>query len=172
MNEYYEYFGPTYQLDVLPSNMEDLNTPEYLEKMKAQVFENLRHTGFAPSVQMSEIPKMDHDDMEVDEDLDDANIRKPRELSRSGRTSQNRHTDAVGCPPQNVCSTPCVSTMPNSKSRMTRTMCRDRERGWLTRSGRGWMRRRVHRSRPVRQRQPLALLRTTKRSSKRQNRIL
>lgn len=78
MNEYYEYFGPTYQLDVLPSNMEDLNTPEYLEKVKMQVFENLRHTGFAPSVQMSAIPKMDHDEMEVDEDLDEPNVRKPR----------------------------------------------------------------------------------------------
>lgn len=51
MNEYYEYFGPTYKLDVPPSNMDDLNTREYLEKIKMQVFENLRHTGSAPSVQ-------------------------------------------------------------------------------------------------------------------------
>ena len=51
MNEYYEYFGPTYHLDVPQSNMDDLNTREYLEKVKAQVFENLRHTGSAPSVQ-------------------------------------------------------------------------------------------------------------------------
>lgn len=51
MNEYYEYFGPTYRLDVPQSNMDDLNTPEYLDKIKAQVFENLRHTGHAPSVQ-------------------------------------------------------------------------------------------------------------------------
>ena len=51
MNEYYEYFGPTYRLDVPQSNMDDLNTREYLEKIKAQVFENLRHTGHAPSVQ-------------------------------------------------------------------------------------------------------------------------
>jgi histone deacetylase 1/2 len=51
MNEYYEYFGPTYRLDVPQSNMDDLNTREYLEKIKAQVFENLRHTGSAPSVQ-------------------------------------------------------------------------------------------------------------------------
>lgn len=51
MNEYYEYFGPTYRLDVPQSNMDDLNTREYLEKIKAQVFENLRHTGIAPSVQ-------------------------------------------------------------------------------------------------------------------------
>lgn len=52
MNEYYEYFGPTYRLDVPQSNMEDLNTPEYLDKIKVQIFENLRHTIHAPSVQM------------------------------------------------------------------------------------------------------------------------
>lgn len=54
MNEYYEYFGPNYRLDVPQNNTEDLNTPEYLEKIKTQVFENLRHTGGggAPSVQM------------------------------------------------------------------------------------------------------------------------
>ena len=55
MNEYYEYFGPNYRLDVPQNNTEDLNTAEYLDKVKTQVFENLRHTGGgggAPSVQM------------------------------------------------------------------------------------------------------------------------
>ncbi|CBQ72606.1 Histone deacetylase [Sporisorium reilianum SRZ2] len=51
VNEYYEYFGPDYRLDVRPNNMEDLNTREYLDKIKIQVFENLRHTAHAPSVQ-------------------------------------------------------------------------------------------------------------------------
>jgi histone deacetylase 1/2 len=36
-NDYYEYFGPDYKLDVRSSNMENLNTPDYLEKIK-QVF--------------------------------------------------------------------------------------------------------------------------------------
>jgi histone deacetylase 1/2 len=51
MNEYFDYFGPTNKMDVLPSNMDDLNTPEYLEKVKVAVFENLRHIT-PPSVQM------------------------------------------------------------------------------------------------------------------------
>ncbi|CDR98950.1 hypothetical protein [Sporisorium scitamineum] len=51
VNEYYEYFGPDYRLDVRPNNMEDLNTRDYLEKIKIQVFENLRQTAHAPSVQ-------------------------------------------------------------------------------------------------------------------------
>lgn len=40
VNEYYEYFGPDYRLDVRPNNMEDLNTREYLEKIKIK-FSNL-----------------------------------------------------------------------------------------------------------------------------------
>ncbi|KAL7004949.1 histone deacetylase [Cystobasidiomycetes sp. EMM_F5] len=67
--------------------MEDLNTPEYLDKVKAQAFENLRHTGFAPSVQMQPIPKLDHDEMEVDEDLDDPEVRKPQRLLDSLRVN-------------------------------------------------------------------------------------
>lgn len=111
MNEYYEYFGPTYRLDVPQSNTDDLNTREYLEKVKAQVFENLRHTGSAPSVQLQRefraredsrggelmrfllvaaIPRtaMDEDD-DVDEDSRDPNNRRngsflsPLSLSRA-----------------------------------------------------------------------------------------
>ena len=52
MNEYYEYFGPDYELDVKCSNMEDLNTPGYLERIKNIAFEHLRHVGGPPSVQM------------------------------------------------------------------------------------------------------------------------
>lgn len=52
MNEYYEYFGPDYKLDVKSSNMDDLNTPPYLERVKRIVIENLRHAGGPPSVQM------------------------------------------------------------------------------------------------------------------------
>lgn len=52
VNEYYEYFGPDYKLDVKSSNMDDLNTPPYLERVKRIVIENLRHAGGPPSVQM------------------------------------------------------------------------------------------------------------------------
>lgn len=52
LNEYYEYFGPEYELDVRASNMDDLNTPQYLERIKRITLENLRHTGGPPSVQV------------------------------------------------------------------------------------------------------------------------
>jgi len=52
-NEYYEYFGPDYELDVKSSNTDDLNSPAYLDRVKRIVLENLRHAGGPPSVQMS-----------------------------------------------------------------------------------------------------------------------
>ena len=53
MNEYYEYFGPDYELDVKSSNMDDMNSPEYLDRVKNIVLEHLRQVGGPPSVQMS-----------------------------------------------------------------------------------------------------------------------
>ncbi|KAI7109875.1 histone deacetylase, partial [Hortaea werneckii] len=55
--DYYEYYSPDFELDVRPSNMDNANSPEYLEKIKAQVYENLRRTQAAPSVQMQDVPR-------------------------------------------------------------------------------------------------------------------
>ncbi|KAL1305674.1 hypothetical protein AAFC00_007267 [Neodothiora populina] len=55
--DYYEYYSPDFELDVRPSNMDNANSPEYLEKIKTQVFENLRRTAAAPSVQLTEVPR-------------------------------------------------------------------------------------------------------------------
>ncbi|KAF9932381.1 histone deacetylase [Modicella reniformis] len=75
-NDYYEYFGPDYKLDVKPSNMDNANTIEYLEKIKQQVFENLARSKGAPSVQMQPVPR--DLDLSDDEDLDDPEKRVPR----------------------------------------------------------------------------------------------
>lgn len=42
-NDYYEYYGPEYRLHIQPSNMENLNQPENLEKLKSKVFEHMRN---------------------------------------------------------------------------------------------------------------------------------
>ncbi|KAI9140234.1 hypothetical protein BKA69DRAFT_1029623 [Paraphysoderma sedebokerense] len=51
-NEYLEYFGPEYKLDVPSNNMTNLNPRPQLEKLTAKIIDNLRHLPFAPSVQM------------------------------------------------------------------------------------------------------------------------
>ncbi|GAA5852705.1 hypothetical protein JCM5353_002414 [Sporobolomyces roseus] len=97
MNEYYEYFGPTYRLDVPQSNADDLNTREYLEKIKTQVLENLRQTGggHAPSVQMQAIPRtaMDEDD-DLDEDNRDPNVRRHQHDSDKRIQRDDEYSDS------------------------------------------------------------------------------
>ncbi|KAL8735386.1 MAG: hypothetical protein Q9166_000931 [cf. Caloplaca sp. 2 TL-2023] len=75
-NDYYEYYAPDYELDVKPSNMDNANSREYLDKIQLQVIENLKSTTtHAPSVQMTEVPRdpvgMNDDDDAALDDLDE-----------------------------------------------------------------------------------------------------
>lgn len=54
-NDYFEYYGPDFKLHISPSNMANQNTPEYLDKIKTRLFENLRMLPHAPGVQMQDI---------------------------------------------------------------------------------------------------------------------
>ncbi|KAL1408926.1 hypothetical protein Q8F55_005740 [Vanrija albida] len=55
-NRYMEYFGPRYKLEVLPTNVDDHNPPEYVEALRKAIFENLKQIPHAPGVQMREVP--------------------------------------------------------------------------------------------------------------------
>ncbi|WFD19400.1 histone deacetylase [Malassezia caprae] len=55
-NEYIQYFGPEYKLDVPPTSMDNLNTPQYLDHVRTRIIDNLRSMPFAPSVQMQDVP--------------------------------------------------------------------------------------------------------------------
>ncbi len=54
-NEYYEYFGPDFKLNICPSNMENRNTPDYLDKIKTQLFQALHDIPHVPSVQFHQV---------------------------------------------------------------------------------------------------------------------
>ncbi|KAH9947686.1 histone deacetylase [Amylocystis lapponica] len=98
MNEYYEYFGPDYELDVKSSNMEDMNSSGYLERVKNIVLEYLRQTGGPPSVQMSDVPSMPIDGMIDDPDEDDDLIlpdeRRPQRLLDARRQADGELSDS------------------------------------------------------------------------------
>jgi histone deacetylase 1/2 len=70
-----KYYAPDYELDVRPSNMDNANSREYLEKIRVQVIENLKRTAFAPSMQMQDVPRdslaVNDDDEAAMDDLDD-----------------------------------------------------------------------------------------------------
>ena len=106
-NDYYEYYAPDYELEVRPSNMDNANSAEYLQKIKLQVIENLRQTTFAPSVQMTDVPRdpegmndeadAEMDDLDEDENPDarftkrrwDKYVEKEGELSESEDEEEN-----------------------------------------------------------------------------------
>ena len=87
--------------------MDNANSREYLDKIRSQVIENLRRTTFAPSVQMTDVPRdsmaiNDEDEAELDDLDDDQNqdkrntqhrfnkyIEKPGELSDSEDEEMN-----------------------------------------------------------------------------------
>ncbi|KAK6946558.1 Histone deacetylase domain [Dillenia turbinata] len=73
-HEYYEYFGPDYTLHVAPSNMENKNSRQLLEEIRAKLLENLSRLRHAPSVQFQERPP-DTKIPEADEDQDNADER-------------------------------------------------------------------------------------------------
>lgn len=89
--------------------MDNANTKDYLDKIRNQVVENLKRTAFAPSVQMTDVPRnpildgMDDDADDVLDDLDedenkdkrftqrrfDQYVEKPGELSDSEDEEEN-----------------------------------------------------------------------------------
>ncbi|KIW63580.1 histone deacetylase RPD3 [Phialophora macrospora] len=92
-NDYYEYYAPDYELDVRPSNMDNANSKEYLDKILTQVLENMKRTAHAPSVQMTDVPRdslgMNDDDEAALDDLDeDENIDKRRTQRRADKYVQ------------------------------------------------------------------------------------
>eukprot|EP00698_Gefionella_okellyi_P003022 TRINITY_DN12847_c0_g1_i1.p1 TRINITY_DN12847_c0_g1~~TRINITY_DN12847_c0_g1_i1.p1 ORF type:complete len:480 (+),score=89.21 TRINITY_DN12847_c0_g1_i1:183-1442(+) len=100
-NDYYEYFAPDYRLHLQPSNMENLNSREYLLKNLEKLFECLRHLPGAPSVSMHErapdayLGESDNEDNEnPDQRLPqralDARVRHDAELSDSDDEGDNR----------------------------------------------------------------------------------
>ncbi|KAK2000708.1 hypothetical protein LX36DRAFT_654142 [Colletotrichum falcatum] len=96
-NEYYEYYAPDFELNVRPSNMENSNSFEYLEKIKAAVIDNLRHTQPAPSVQMQDVPRQpfggmtDEEEAELNDVDEDEN---PDERMTQRRWEQRTRNEA------------------------------------------------------------------------------
>jgi len=118
-NDYFEYYGPDYRLHMPVSNMENLNSKEYLENIKVQLFDILSQVEPAPGVQIqagasSEAPPPEVPQVEEDEDaeaaarsaidaaarprlpVDDVTLGAPSRTSRTVGGSSSYATRAVG----------------------------------------------------------------------------
>lgn len=78
VNDYFEYFGPDYKLQLTKTSMENMNSYEYLEKNKNIILENLGKLKGAPSVQFQDVPP---DTYIADEFDDDTNEEKDTRMS-------------------------------------------------------------------------------------------
>jgi len=107
-NDYFEYFGPDFKLHIQPSNMQNQNTPDYLDKIKTRLFENMRMIPHAPGVQMQPIPEDGVRDSDGEEDdsskaadqrisirASDKRIANENEYSDSEDEGDNRRDNGV-----------------------------------------------------------------------------
>lgn len=91
-NEYIDYYGPHYKMQIPKLNIPNMNTQESLDKIVETVFENLRHVAPSPSVQMTRTPSSFVEE-ESDEEAYWNKIRKDSE--RDIMFADERHADPV-----------------------------------------------------------------------------
>ena len=103
-NDYIEYFGPDFRLNITPSNMQNLNDDKYLEKMKIKLIENLRHIQGAPGIALGEVPpdtylssdneSDDEPDLRISQYQRDMKIQHAAELSDSDDEDHRKNITA------------------------------------------------------------------------------
>jgi len=74
-NDYIEYYGPDFRLHIPPTNMENLNSKDYLEKYKVKILENIRRIG-KPNAAPHEIPPDNYPVSEEDEEFQNPDSRR------------------------------------------------------------------------------------------------
>ena len=92
-NDYIQYYGPEYKLDVPETGMDNHNNPEYLNILRSRIVDNLRSMPFAPSVQQQQTPRTSFnpaENMELTDD-DDSDLDE-----RITQRLRDRHTQAFG----------------------------------------------------------------------------
>ncbi|CAF0826627.1 unnamed protein product [Adineta steineri] len=90
-NDYFEYYGPDFKLNINPSNMPNQNSAEYLDKIKIKLFDNLRMIPHVPGVQMQSIPDDFMDvDRGVDEDKDSNPNKRISQVQKDRRIVDER----------------------------------------------------------------------------------
>merc|ERR1712018_1025249 len=85
------------KLHISPSNMTNQNTPEYMDKIKTRLFENLRMLPHAPGVQMANIPEDGVPLKDESEAIDEANPDKrlPQQIKDKIVEADNEFEDST-----------------------------------------------------------------------------
>merc|ERR1711939_1057076 len=120
-NDYFEYYGPEFKLDVPNNNMDNQNSKKYLDGILETVTEQLKNMPFAPSAQMQQVPHdISDDDLgESDSELEERITQRQRDtfVSRYGdilSDSEDEEPIALKRPPPPPLQ-PAPSHHPSSK---------------------------------------------------------
>lgn len=95
--EYYQYFGPDYELypNIKSTRIDNLNSSEYLRSILEHVEENLRKLQGAPGVQMREIPPSIIQEPAEDKAAAEADVRFPQRCDGVSLPSMRKPPPAV-----------------------------------------------------------------------------
>ncbi|RKP27374.1 hypothetical protein SYNPS1DRAFT_12767, partial [Syncephalis pseudoplumigaleata] len=95
-NDYFEFYGPEYRLDVPANNMDNQNTPKYLGELKAKIIDHLRSMPHAPSAQMQDVPRDEDSDGEDEDDeaRENADIRITERMRDARVVRDNELSDS------------------------------------------------------------------------------
>uniref|UniRef100_A0A0E0EKL0 Histone deacetylase n=1 Tax=Oryza meridionalis TaxID=40149 RepID=A0A0E0EKL0_9ORYZ len=77
-NDYYEYFGPDYNLHIQPRSVENLNSTKDLENIKSMILDHLSKIEHVPSTQFHDRPSDPEAPEQEEEDMD----KRPPQRSR------------------------------------------------------------------------------------------
>ncbi|KAJ2733117.1 hypothetical protein H4R23_002689 [Coemansia sp. Cherry 401B] len=87
-NDQYDFYGPEYLLDVPASNMDNANSPQYLEKIMTLIAEQLRDVPHAPSAQMQAVPRDWPEDSDGELDDDELDTNQETKMTRRQRDAR------------------------------------------------------------------------------------
>lgn len=77
-NDNFEFYGPEFRLHIVPSNMENHNSPEELHDTTRKIMENLRNLPHAPSAPFMDGPRRPREE----EEEDDPDVRPKSQRAR------------------------------------------------------------------------------------------
>ena len=88
MNDYYEYFAPTYDLHLLPETMPNLNDKGKVDKIRTNLLQQLQELKGSPSVAIQEVPPLYESRESTDTSDETDDLVSPKRMKR---TSKKEH---------------------------------------------------------------------------------
>ncbi|VAI57025.1 unnamed protein product [Triticum turgidum subsp. durum] len=115
-NDYYEYFGPDYNLHIQPRIVENLNTTKDLENIKNMILDHLSKLEHVPNAQFHERPSDPEGPEEKEEDMDKRPAQRSRLWSGGAYDSDTEDPDHMKTEANDLSANSIMKSVPKCKS--------------------------------------------------------